>query len=471
MRDSDGAGVIDGDADADGDGDGDADGDGDGDADADGDALLATLLETARPWLSELPGIAIGIVRGGRAHVGAAGVLNATADDPLTTRSLFNVGLAIAPTLNGAAVIEAGIDLDRPVTEFIELSVGDSVLGDANDVLLRHLLNDSSGIDSISRFGDCELPLLGFWTSSPLPALLSEPGDVAAHTSNWGRSLAGLVIESEEGPFAAAVRTLVLDPAGMTGATHSPDDPEREYAWPHSASGTPQRLSGDCPHRQPIDWFYASVEDVTSLMAWLLERDDLRGELTADTVESHHKGLPRGFGLFVGELPPAGTFLTVVTSWLGYHATIALLPDLDFALVVLANTETEDALVLDGEILETALDEGYGLTLTPPDESLHPDDWGQYAGTYASRNGSARTLVVTWAPGEDVLRYSTDGEGPWDAVPLTWPFTRKTYKDEFESDRSPCTLLAFWRDADGDVDRAAIGSGCMQSDPLFYRVE
>ena len=171
---------------------------------------------------AHVPGGAISVVTSSgidAAGVGTAGDAEATAATPFvigsTTKSF--TALAVMQLVDSGAV-----DLDAPVRKYVpELSLADGQ--DANSITVRHVLQQTSGLDDLSG-GSL---LASAADGSPLQAvaelrnaeLMSRPGD-AWRYANVNYVLAGLVVERASGmSYADYVARRIFDPLGMDDST------------------------------------------------------------------------------------------------------------------------------------------------------------------------------------------------------------------------------------------------------------
>ena len=181
----------------------------------------------------KVPGAALGILRlrdGGEDELveAAFGTLNAEADVPVTTRSLFQIG-SISKVWTATVVMqlvdEGLLDLDVPVAEYLpELRLSDPDV--TKQVTMRHLLTHTSGIDGdvftdTGRGDDCLEKYVG------LLAEVKQNHPLGATWSycNSGFSLAGRVIEKLTGKtWDAAMRDKLFTPLGLAHTATLPEE-------------------------------------------------------------------------------------------------------------------------------------------------------------------------------------------------------------------------------------------------------
>ncbi|MBN2153819.1 MAG: beta-lactamase family protein [Candidatus Lokiarchaeota archaeon] len=187
---------------------------------------------------SGIPGIAVGIVHGGRLeHVRCLGHANIGAGTPVNQGTAFRLA-SISKTFTAVGLLqlwESGrFELDEPVNNHIQS--GRVVVKEGwPDVTFTHLLTHQAGIGEITQKRDLLKPGFGLLVKgrdTPVPPLRTvherplRP-EVAAGTkyaySNIGVSLLGYVIEQLSGePFRDYMVKHVLDPIGMAHSEFLP---------------------------------------------------------------------------------------------------------------------------------------------------------------------------------------------------------------------------------------------------------
>ncbi len=167
-----------------------------------------------------VPGVAVGILHGDIVFAEGFGVTSVDHPLPVDSRTLFQVG-SISKTVTATAamrLVEAGqLDLDTPIRHVLpNLRLSSDNL--TNRVTLRHLFTHTGGWEG-DFFGDFDPgddALAKYVTQLVHLPQLAPLGEVWSY-NNAGFSLAGRVIEVVAGkPFETAVKELVFDPLGMT---------------------------------------------------------------------------------------------------------------------------------------------------------------------------------------------------------------------------------------------------------------
>ncbi len=167
-----------------------------------------------------VPGVAIGVLQGGREQVAGFGVTNVEAPVAVDPDTLFQIG-STTKTFTGTAamrLVEAGtLDLDVPVRAYLpELALQDEDV--AARVTLRHLFNHTAGwlgdyFDDTGMGDDALAIIVGRMADLPQWTPL---GQIPSY-NNAAFYLAGRVLEVVTGKtYEAVIQELVLDPLGLT---------------------------------------------------------------------------------------------------------------------------------------------------------------------------------------------------------------------------------------------------------------
>lgn len=181
------------------------------------DAILAHALQVGR-----YPGISVAIERDGKIiYEKGMGVADLETGRPVTPATIFPIG-SITKSFTALSImqlVDAGkVSLSDPVGHYLK-----QIKGPAAGILLRHLLDHSSGIPnytSLPSYPDPQTPLshdqvMAYLADQPL---LFEPGARFSY-SNSNSYLLGMIVEAVTGqPFAAYLEEHVFKPFGMTSS-------------------------------------------------------------------------------------------------------------------------------------------------------------------------------------------------------------------------------------------------------------
>ncbi|UQU62483.1 beta-lactamase family protein [Couchioplanes caeruleus] len=310
-----------------------------------------------------IPGVAVGVWHRGAEYVRGFGVTNVDDPVPVDGDTVFRVA-STTKTFTGTAamrLVERGrLDLDRTVRSYLpDFHTADRAA--SARVTVRELLNHSagwlgdffldtgSGADALARYVEA---------MSVLPQL-TPPGTVFAY-NNAALSLAGRLIEVITGAsYEEAVRTLVLDPLRLRHSAFFLDDiPGASVAVPHGvdADGKPFAAPEAFAMPRAIHPAGGLISSARDQLRWARfhlgngRTPDGRRLLTRRSMHEMQSHPGPGGTLFV-ELDGFGvTWMLRPTAqgpkvvqhggdWAGQHSGFLMVPERDFALTVLTNSE------------------------------------------------------------------------------------------------------------------------------------
>lgn len=277
---------------------------------------------------------------------------------PVDGRSRFQIG-SVSKTFTGTAVMrlvsQGRVALEDPVRIHLPaLSLADDQV--ARTVTVAHLLNHTAGWDgSVTSGGDDpDGPLSAFVERMAGLEQLSPVGARATY-NNAAMALAGRLVETVTGrPFEEALRTLLLEPLGMTRTGFTTDDLVTERC----AVGHMAAADGSFSVARPWRWpraagpeggLVSTVEDQLSWAAFHLgdgaapdgarllhERDMVTMRTPTVELVGSSLGEAVGLGWFLRDI---GGTLTIghpgATN--GQLSELCLVPERRFAVFVVAN--------------------------------------------------------------------------------------------------------------------------------------
>jgi CubicO group peptidase (beta-lactamase class C family) len=219
------------------------------------DALAARFLVDHR-----LPGLAVGVVRGGElAWTAALGFADRPSKRPVTTDTLFRIA-SITKSFTATAILqlrdEGRLRLDDPLIAHLpEARAIADPHGPIEEVTLRRLLTHTAGVPAGDIAGN-DPWRIAYLREDELLARLSDMGIQAPPETGWrysnlGYSLLGAVVGRVAGePYMAYVRRAILEPAGLISTTFEPSGDLLE----RTATGHgPGRFADDAEPSQPFD--------------------------------------------------------------------------------------------------------------------------------------------------------------------------------------------------------------------------
>jgi CubicO group peptidase (beta-lactamase class C family) len=354
---------------------------------------------------TKTPGVAVGVVAGNRLLFSRGyGVSNIESGAPVAAEMLFRMGsttkMFTASAVAGLA-LEGKLDLNAPVGRYIQ---------DLDPAIAKltanQLLSHTAGIhDEAPMFGSHDEAALGLgihkWTSS---WLFTEPGCIYSY-SNPGYWLAGYLAETVAGkPYADVIDTRVFQPLGMKRSTFRPT---MAMTWPlaqgHEVRGGKPaiiRPAADNAASWPAGSMFSSVADLSRFVLAFLDGGKIDGKqaLPAElfaTMTTKRADVPGsadgyGYGLTISRRRGV-TWIQHGGSRAGYGSLIQMVPDQNFAVIILANRSGASLPKLADAICEMFLDLEAAPKNTTATHPLSSEEIARYAGTYA--NGDQKIML------------------------------------------------------------------------------
>jgi CubicO group peptidase (beta-lactamase class C family) len=295
------------------------------------------------------PGAAVAVRRGGQTiHVGGYGLANVEWGAPIDADTVFRIG-SITKQFTAAAILKLAEDGALTIDDPIERHLADYPVGERR-ITIRHLLNHTSGIKSITSLPNFRSELAN--RDEPLSGVIAafkdvtpdfEPGERFLY-NNSGYVLLGAIIEHISGKdYATFLQESFFGPLGMASTRYL-----------HERPVTPRRAAGYAREGHTIfnaaplsmTWPYAAGalgSTVNDLLRW---DEALRGGAVVSpesyaamtTPNRLNDGSPAnyGFGLrmaryrdrpLVGHAGGINGFMTNLVHW----------PDEDLTVLVLSN--------------------------------------------------------------------------------------------------------------------------------------
>lgn len=433
-------------------------------ADADFAALDAFVAE--RMAALGVPGAAVGVVLGDQEHVAGFGVTSVEHPLPVDGDTLFQIG-STTKTITGTAMmrlVERGdLDLDAPVRAYLpEFRVADEAVSES--ALVRHLVTHTGGWfgDDFTDPGRGDDALAAYVAAM---ADLPQIAPLGEHFSynNAAVNAAGRIVEVITGqPYETAVRELVLAPLGMDRSTFFAEEAitEATVVGHVEADGEPTiaRPWGIPRASNPAGGVVSSVRDMLRYARFHLGDGTANGEtlLSPESLAFMQEPLGPGASLGIDILDGVGVTWLLSTidgtrlvahggSTNGQQASLVLVPERAFAIVVLTNADAGAA--LGAEATDWALARFLGLVRpTPVEQELDTAS----AAEYADRYGDASGIEIVVTAGDGVLHATATAGG--EPIPDGDATLVLVGDDLFVSEFMGTTFYAdFVRDAAGAV--------------------
>ncbi|MBL1074510.1 beta-lactamase family protein [Nocardia sp. 2] len=365
-----------------------------------------------------VPGVAVGVYHGGRETYATCGVTNIDNPVPVDENTLFvlgSVSKSYAATAIMRLVEDGRIELDAPVRRYVpELRLADERV--AAGLTVMHLLNHTGGlaVRVVVDSGEGDDNLARYVEHLPELDLIGEPGGRASY-SQAGYNLLARVVEKVTGQtYEQAVATLLFEPLGLEHSAYLAHEVmTRRFAMGHNvdADGT-LSVARAWKNSRADNGGGGLASSVSDQLRWarfhlgdgrtangerLLSTAALHG-MRRPTVELRGSNLADAFGIcwFLEDIAGAATF-GHGGSGNGQFAELLMVPEHDFAVIVLSNSGPDNGLLLNQSVVRWALEHYLGLV--EPDPEPLPFDAARAAeivGDYAV-NDMTVTIAVDGA--------------------------------------------------------------------------
>ena len=433
-----------------------------------------------------IPGVAAAVLAGGQEYVKGYGVTNVDHPTPVDGDTVFRIG-STTKTFTGTVMmrlVEQGkVDLTAPVRRYLpDFAVADPAV--SADVTVGRLLDHTAGWlgDDIQDFGPGDDALARYVEAMTRLPQLSAPGTVFAY-NNASLVVAGRIIEIVTGKtYEAAVQELLLDPLKLTSTHYSTD----------RVIGLNVAASHNVVDRKPVVdtgfWaFPRSCNPTGGLMS--SARDQLRyarfhlsdgtcpdgSQLLSPQSLLAMRSNPGVGGVLLVELTgigktwmlrPSDENATIVQNggtWAGQHSGFFMVPERDFAMTVLTNSQGGAQLHNDLFADDWALRRFAQVSNLPAQpRHLSAEDLQPYAGRYVTggipQSGVYEQTVVDFAAGDGRLDGTitvADADGNLDEksrMRVGLVFYQEDRGLDLDSDGKPLhTRSEFLRGSDGAI--------------------
>lgn len=380
-----------------------------------------------------VPGLAMAIVHDGEVlSARGYGITDVRAAEPVDAHTVFRLASLSKPfaaTVTGMLVSEGALRWDSHVNDFMpSLRFSDPTA--AQRLTVADVLSHRVGLTRNTYDRDIERnadyhDLVQRLSLAPMNCA---PGDCYSY-QNVAFSLVGDVVFAATGQFfGEAVASRIFKPLGMNDASYGLDGIEASARWarPHVRAGGGWRSLSPKPtyyRVAPAAGVNASISDMAQ---WLLaqggHRPDVLPAPLLATLQAPLVSTPgeiRGSSWRRERLNSAGYGL----GWRvydysghrvafhggavqGYRGLMAVMPERDFGVVVLWNSESS----LPSGLLPTILDRAIGLPakrwldVDLPDDALYADDAPAYPPVAMSTTGTAGRSAASNATAEATPR-------------------------------------------------------------------
>ena len=400
-----------------------------------------------------IPGVAIGVLYGGDEYVRGYGVTNVDQPQPVDGDTLFRIA-STTKTFTGTVVmrlVEQGkLDLNAPVRRYLpDFRVADEEA--SARVTLRQCVNHSAGWvgDDEEDFGRGDDALARYVANMRMLPQLTPPGTQFAY-NNTALDVAGRVIEAVTGrPYEDAVRALLLDPLGLNrtrfftdelagypiAGCHAVVDDRTVLApelWYLPRCGHPDGgLISSAREQLRFARFHLGdgrAPDGTPLLAPASLRAMLTDPGPGGTLVAEIDGFGVSFGL---RRTAEGVQVAVHGgSWAGQQSGFFFVPERDFAMTMLTNSDGGAALRQELFYDDWALQRFAGLRNPPAEPTRLPaarlaDYEGAYVNLGLDQAGNWLETALSVRGVDGALRGEVEQAGAVSDIGLAF------YRDEY----------------------------------------
>ncbi|WP_432879194.1 serine hydrolase domain-containing protein [Kribbella sp. CA-245084] len=420
-----------------------------------------------------IPGVGLGLWYRGREYVRGFGITSVDTNEPVSGDTVFRIGSTtktFTATVMMRLVERGRVSLDRPVRAYLpDFQTADPSV--AARVTVRQLLNHTAGWqgDYLEDYGEGDDALAKYVAGMSKVPQLTPLGKVFAY-NNASLGVAGRIIEVVTGkPYELAARELVVDPLGLDHSRFF-----RSELGGFSVAASHNIVDGKAVVEPAFDAIPRSLQSIGGLIS------SARDQLRYARYHLGHRGLPHllsdrsrlamqshpgpGGTLFVElngvgvswMLRPTAQGPTVVQhggDWSGQHSGFLFVPQRDFAITLLTNSESGPLLVAELFADDWALQEFAGLNNLPAvPRELPPRRLAEYEGTYVSQqiglDGKPEDLALDLTADKGQLAAGAGGQAL-----LRLAFYRKDYVLSLNPDgTSTHTRANFVRGNNGQVE-------------------
>jgi D-alanyl-D-alanine carboxypeptidase len=377
-----------------------------------------------------IAGLAIAVVRGRDTLVMKGyGYADLENDVPVTPQTVFQIG-SVTKQFTSAAVmqlVEQGkISLDDDITKYLQ-----NAPTHGRRVLVRHLLNHTSGIVSFTELGPTfrravrlDLPRDSVIALVHDDSLMFEPGTGYSY-NNTGYFLLGMLLEKVTGqPYATYMNAKLFAPFGLASTSYCTErSVVKHRARGYQVAG--KRFLGAEVHTAAVVFSAGALcSTMSDLVSWtralhggqVVSRASLM-QMTTPVTLSNGYHMRYGYGLIVDSV---GSHRMVWHDgrFSGFVVNVAHFPKDTLTIAVAANSAPFSIEDFTDQIARAAFGMPFGPPPLPKEIALTAADRARYVGSYTLGwpNGTTAVLRVVEEAGQ--LRALLPGQAPVQLVAI-----------------------------------------------------
>ncbi|MEY2844916.1 MAG: hypothetical protein RL076_462 [Chloroflexota bacterium] len=341
-----------------------------------------------------IPGISVAVWHNGEVHEAGLGVTSVDHPLAVTADTLFQIG-SISKTMTGTMLmqlVESGVlELDKPVINYLpKLKLADAHT--TAHVTTRHLLTHMGGWmgDYFNDFGTGDNALEAMVKSLKILPQTTPLGTLWSY-NNAGFNIAGRIIEVLTNmPYERAAKQLLFDPLKLSNTFFYPDDAilTRRFAVGHQKWQGRARVATPWAIGRSANAVGGVISTVGDLMRYaMFHCSDGAGVMRATTLQQMrttqvHAGGRGDMGLtwFIRQ-HGTRTSYGHGGATKGQKATFRFLPDENFAIAILTNSD--DGGMVGDSTVSKAIELYFGYTAPAPQPiELESKQLKEYVGEY-----------------------------------------------------------------------------------------
>jgi CubicO group peptidase (beta-lactamase class C family) len=359
-----------------------------------------------------LPGIVAGVVSGDDlVWAQGYGYADVESERPMETDTRFRMA-SHSKLFTATAIMqlreEGRVRLDDPATDYLPWFAFQAPSPDDPPVTIEHLLTHSSGLprEAGPHWSDLDFP-----TAEEVRALMADrrapfSPEVRWKYSNLAYTIAGMVVEEVSGmSWADYLQQNIFYPLGMSSSSVDREDPKMATGYGSRMPDGSRRVFPfvDARGMAAATGLTSTVEDMARFVSAQFRSGARGGDRllgTASLREMHRVRMlettwTRGQGIGFSVQRRDGTlYVGHGGGYPGYTTNTSIQLDSKVGVIVLTNTNDSNPAQIAQQLMSTVGEAVAKATAEEPEVIAWDPAWERFAGTYRSRSGETRVLVM-----------------------------------------------------------------------------
>jgi CubicO group peptidase (beta-lactamase class C family) len=388
--------------------------------------------------IRQLPGVVVGVVSD-QDLIWAKGFGHADIDArrPMELDTRFRMA-SHSKLFTATAIMQlreqGKLRLDDPVAEYLPWFTFRPTAPDDPPITIEHLLTHSSGLprEAGSHWSDLDFP-----TAGELKELMSQrraafSPEVRWKYSNLAYTIAGMVVEQvSEMSWADYLQKNIFDPLGMSASSVDREDPKMATGYGRRMPDGSREVFPfvDARGMAAATGLTSTVSDMAKFVSAQFGSGERGGDCilsTASLREMHRVRMlestwtrGQGIGFSVQRIDDK-LYVGHGGGYPGYTTNTLIQLDSRVGVIVLTNTSDSNPAQIAQQLMSTVGKAVAEVTKPKPETVTWDPAWERFAGTYRSRGGESRVLVMNerlviidpWATSiEDPIELEPIGDG------------------------------------------------------------